>query len=213
MRFIDAVLAVLGLIQGAVPAVQTWDFEADPVGSIAPGFVEFEGKWAVVQTPEGRVLAQGASSTDNTFNVALVEHFEARDVAISVRVKPIAGSDDQGGGVVWRARDARSYYIARYNPLEDNFRVYTVVNGVRTLLQSAEAPKREGWRNIRVEMTGEHIKCYLDGVKLLDVHNTQITGHGQIGLWSKADARSHFDDLRAEIPKLTSDRPVDPPAK
>ena len=213
MRFIDAVLAVLGLVQGAVPAVQTWNFEADPVGSIARGFVGSEGNWEVVQTPEGRVLAQQASNTDNTFNVALLEKFEARDVALSVRVKPLAGTDDQGGGVIWRARDTRNYYVVRYNPLEDNFRVYSVANGVRTLLQSADAAKREGWRNIRVEMTGEHIECDLDGVKLLEVHNTTHTGPGQIGVWSKADARSYFDDLRAETIQPTSGRPVDPPAK
>ena len=198
MRFAYAVLTMLGLVQGAVPGGRTWNFENDPVGSIAPGFVGSEGKWEVVQTSEGRVLAQRASSTDNTFNVALVEKFEARDVALSVRVKPLAGTDDQGGGVIWRARDARNYYIARYNPLEDNFRVYSMADGVRTLLQSAEAPKKDDWRSIRVVMTGEHIECYLDGVKLLDVHNPKFTGPGQIGVWSKADARSYFDDLRAE---------------
>ena len=206
MRFTYAVLTMLGLVQGAVLGVHTWNFDNDPVGSIARGFVGFEGKWEVVQTPDGRVLAQQASNTDNTFNVALLEKFDARDVAVSVRVKPLAGSDDQGGGVIWRARDARNYYVARYNPLEDNFRVYSVANGVRTLLQSADAPKRDDWRSIRVEMTGEHIECYLDGVKLLDVHNTKFTSPGQIGVWSKADARSYFDDLRAEPLDSTTSR-------
>ena len=198
MRRTFAALTLLGLVQGVALGVRSWNFEEDPEDAIARGFVGVEGKWEVVTTPAGHVLAQKASNTDNTFNVALVEGVEARDLALSVRLKPLAGTDDQGGGVVWRARNGRNYYVARYNPLEDNFRVYTVVNGVRTLLQSAEAPKRDDWRTVRVEMTGEHIECYLDGVKLLDVHNTTFKGPGQIGVWSKADARSHFDDLRLE---------------
>ena len=206
MRCTFAALTLLGLVQGVAPGVRSWNFEEDPAGVIARGFVGVEGKWMIVKTPTGRVLAQEASNTDNTFNVALVEGVEARDLALSVRIKPLAGTDDQGGGVVWRARNGRNYYVARYNPLEDNFRVYTVVNGVRTLLQSAEAPKRDDWRSVRVVMIGEHIECYLDGIKLLDVHNKTFTGPGRIGVWSKADARSYFDDLRAEPLDPTSGR-------
>ncbi len=182
------------------PEDRSWTFEADPAGAIARGFVAGEGRWEVVATPEGRVLAQTASNPDQTFNVALVAGTDAADVDLSVRVQAIEGSEDRGGGLVWRAKDPQNYYIARWNPLEDNFRVYKVVAGVRTLFQDAPAPKKAGWRTVRVVMRGDHAECFLDGVKLLDVHDTTFTASGRVGVWSKADARSHFDDLKLATP-------------
>ena len=166
-----------------------------PPGAIARGFVGAEGRWEVKDTAEGRVLAQRAANPDQTFNVALVAGTEALDVDLSVRVRPVEGVDDQGGGLVWRAVDGRNYYIVRWNPLEDNFRVYKVVNGVRTLFQDAPAPKKAGWRTVRVVMVGDQITCFLDGAKLLDLHDSTFTRPGRVGVWSKADARSEFDDL------------------
>ena len=192
MRTGCLLLALLGLMS----ADRTWTFEEDPVGATPRGFVGAEGRWEVVQTPEGRVLAQTASNPDKTFNVALVAGTEAADVALSVRVRAGEGVEDRGGGLVWRARDARNYYIARWNPLEDNFRVYKVVDGVRTMFQDAPAPRRAGWRTVGVVMTGDHITCTLDGVKLLDLRDPTFREAGRVGVWSKADARSFFDDLR-----------------
>ena len=187
---------VLGGMGVEPPGHRTWTFEDDPPGLIARGFVGEAGRWEVVVTPQGRALAQKAANPDKTFNVALVEGTEAVDVDLSVRVKAIEGVDDQGGGVVWRARDGRNYYVVRYNPLEDNFRVYKVVDGVRTLFQDAPAPKKMGWRVIRVLMVGDHIECFLDEVNLRDVRDQAFTDTGRVGVWSKADARSEFDDLR-----------------
>lgn len=197
-----AVLSILGLVLEG----RSWNFETDPPGTIARGFVGVEGRWEVVETPAGRVLAQQASNPDKTFNVALVDGAEAQDVDLSVRVKPVAGVEDQGGGLVWRARDGRNYYIARYNPLEANFRVYKVVDGVRTLFQDAAVPQRAGWRTVRVVMVGDHAECFLDDTKWLDVHDGTFPGPGRVGVWSKADARSHFDDLRLDPPAPRSGR-------
>ena len=96
---------------------------------------------------------------------------------------------------MWRARDASNHYIARYNPLEDNYRVYKVVDGRRSELRSAAIRHTDGWHTLRVEMVGDHIQCCYDGRKILDVKDSTFTQGGQIGLWSKADARSHTDDL------------------
>ncbi len=119
---------------------------------------------------------------------------------LTVRFHAIAGKFDQGGGLVWRAKDGRNYYIARYNPLEDNFRVYTVVDGQRTQLQNADIPRSDGWHTLRVTMRGDHIQCFYDGKKSLDVHDTTFTKPGHIGLWTKADARTRFDDLTFRRP-------------
>jgi Domain of Unknown Function (DUF1080) len=183
------------LAGGVVEDVRSWTFEGDEPGSIAKGFAGEVGRWEVVATSEGRVLAQKAENPDATFNVALVSGTSAKDLDLSVKLKAVEGKEDRGGGLVWRAKDAKNYYIARYNPLEDNFRVYKVVDGVRTMFQDAKAPKGDGWRAIRVVMKGDHIECYLDGSKLLDVRDSTFPDAGKIGLWSKADARSYFDDL------------------
>jgi len=199
MHAVFAALSMLGLVLVEPPEERSWTFEGETPGLIARGFVGEVGRWEVVATTEGRVLAQKAVNPDKTFNVALVEGIEKAEVDLSVRVKAVEGVEDQGGGLIWRARDGRNYYVARYNPLEDNFRVYKVVDGVRTLFQDAPAPKQEGWRTIRVAMVGNHIECFLDGVKLLDVHDSTFPGKGRVGVWSKADARSYFDDLKVQV--------------
>ena len=202
MRIPLAAVAMLGLMLDE----RSWTFEGDAPFTIPRGFLAAEGRWEVVATPEGRVLAQRASNPDETYNVALVIGTEAADVDLSVRVKAVAGVEDQGGGLAWRARDGRNYYVARYNPLEDNFRVYKVVDGVRTLFQDAPAPKQVGWRTVRVVMVGDRITCYLDGAKLLEHRDVTFPGPGLVGVWSKSDARSYFDDLKLAPPEPARDR-------
>jgi hypothetical protein len=112
-------------------------------------------------------------------------------------MKPVAGQIDRGGGLIWRAKDGRNYYVARFNPLEDNYRVYKVVDGKRTQLQSADVKAPAGWCDLRVVMLGDHIWCYLNGQLWLDVRDETFKSEGLIGLWTKADAQSVFDDLTA----------------
>jgi hypothetical protein len=172
------------------------DFEKDPVGAIAEGYTTV-GEWKIVSTDEGKVLAQLAKSPDAAFNVALIDSsFRAKDVDLSVKIKAIAGENDRGGGLVWRARDTKNYYIARYNHLEDNFRVYKVVDGKRSApFQNADIKHHDGWTVVRVRMKGDHIECYVDGKKYLDVHDSTFPDAGKIGFWSKSDAQTQFDSL------------------
>jgi hypothetical protein len=171
------------------------DFEKAEPGRLPEGFRSEVGRWEVVQDDKNRVLAQLASSPDDTFNVCLVQDSRCRNVDLRVRLKADAGELDRGGGVVWRAKDAKNYYIARYNPLEDNFRVYKVENGKRTQFASAKVPGDTKWHTLRITMFDDKITCYLDGVKHLEVEDKTFRAHGMVGLWSKADARSYFDDL------------------
>lgn len=115
---------------------------------------------------------------------------------ISVRVKAVSGKQDQGGGPIWRARGKDDYYIARWNPLEDNFRVYFVKNGRRKQLGSAnvDAPPDQ-WHTIRIVMMGQKIEAYLNGKKLITVEDSSFAEAGMVGLWTKADAATSFDDL------------------
>jgi hypothetical protein len=192
-----AILVPPAMRADELPARTSWDFEADVAGTIAKGFTNEVGRWEVVKVGDNHVLAQKAKNEDAVFNVALVEGTSYKDLDLSVRLKAVAGDVDRGGGVVWRAKDAKNYYIARYNPLEDNFRVYKVQDGKRTQFASAKIPGDEKWHTLRVTMVGNKITCYLDGQKHLEAEDMTFPGAGMIGLWSKADAQSYFDDLTA----------------
>ncbi|WP_165072923.1 hypothetical protein [Paludisphaera rhizosphaerae] len=174
-----------------------WNFEADPLGGPAKGFTTGVGRWVVEERDGSKVLAQQAANDDPVFNVALVDETSYQEVDVSLRVKADAGEFDQGGGVVWRAKDKDNYYVARYNPLENNFRMYLVENGRRTQLDHADAPGDKNWHTIRITAKGKQIAGWLDGVRLLTATDRTFLGAGKVGVWSKADARSFFDDLTA----------------
>ena len=117
---------------------------SDEPGKIAKGFTTEVGQWEVAKDGDNQVLYQKAKNEDATFNVALAEGTSYKDVDLSVRLKAVAGEIDRGGGLVWRAKDKNNYYICRYNPLEDNFRVYKVEDGKRT---SSRRPRSPATRN------------------------------------------------------------------
>lgn len=177
------------------PGKARWDFEGDKPGQGAKGIVGEVGKWEVADDSGNRVLAQKAENDDPVYNVALAEGSDYKDLDLSVRVRAVGGKFDQGGGLVWRAKDAKNYYIARYNPLENNYRVYKVVDGKRTQLGTADVPGDAKWHTLRVTMRGDKITCELDGKKYLEAEDATLPDKGKIGLWSKADAQSYFDDL------------------
>ncbi|ODT97373.1 MAG: hypothetical protein ABS79_07555 [Planctomycetes bacterium SCN 63-9] len=182
----------------AEPDKTTWSFDKVEVGATPSGFEEEVGSWKVRESHGKKVLAQLAKNSDPTFNVVLIDKPVARDFSLAVKLKSIDGELDRGGGLVWRAKDARNYYIARYNPLENNFRLYKVVKGKRTMLRNADVPFAEGFRTLRVTMNGDYIQCRLDGKFLLEVSDSTFPGEGRIGLWTKADARTEFDGLTLE---------------
>jgi hypothetical protein len=195
MRWLPLVLGSTILTAAGPAEKRTWTFETDEPGKIARGFTNEVGQWEVARDGDNKVLYQKAKNEDAVFNVTLVEGTSYKDVDLSVRLKAVAGEIDRGGGLVWRAKDKNNYYIARYNPLEDNFRVYKVENGKRSQFKTAKVPGDEKWHTLRVTMTGSKIVCYLDGNKHLEADDPTFPGPGKIGLWSKADAQSYFDDL------------------
>jgi hypothetical protein len=164
--------------------------------------------WKVVEdktapSRSGFALAQTTDDRDALFNLCVMENASFKDVEVSVAFKANAGKKDQGGGVVWRFVDAEHYYVARVNPLEDNFRVYKVVGGKRSPeFQDVEVKIPTGeWHTISVKMTGDKIECFLDGKKYLDAKDDTFTKAGKVGLWTKADAQTSFDNFRVKEPK------------
>jgi hypothetical protein len=164
--------------------------------------------WRVVEdasAPHGhkKALAQVSDQGPNRlFNLCVAEDTALADVDLRVAFKAVAGRLDQGGGLVWRYRDADNYYLARMNPLEDNYRAYKVVAGKRTKLASADVKIPAGqWHALRVVQKGNRRQCYLDGKPLLDVKDDTFKDAGKVGLWTKADAQTHFADFSAEPPR------------
>jgi hypothetical protein len=208
-RTILVVLVSACLVAAERPAsVSTWTFEDAAVGKVPDGWSSSKtgvgpgSVWRVVEdatAPNGpHVLAQTSSDGPSAlFNLCVLNELRCTDVEVSVSFKATQGKIDQGGGPVWRYQDADNYYIARMNPLEDNFRVYKVMAGKRTQLASADVSAPAGmWHAIRIVHKGEHIQCYLNGKLYLDVQDATFTGEGKIGLWTKADAVTYFDQLR-----------------
>ena len=189
--------------------VRSITFGKDDVGKVPAGWTaartgKGEGSvWKVVAdetapSRKGFALAQTAESPNAVFNLCVADDTSYSDVEIAVAFKAIKGNKDQGGGIVWRYQDANNYYVARMNPLEDNFRVYKVVAGKRMQLETTEelrVPAGE-WHSLKVKHIGDHIECFLDGKKQLDARDRTIEKAGKIGLWTKADAQTHFDDLK-----------------
>ncbi len=183
-----------------------WNFESDEIGKIPNDFSNQMtgkgglGKWEVTKddTAPGtpNVLAQTSQEYFGYhFSMAVNEKEIYDDFELTVKFKGVKGREDQGGGPVWRHQDPDNYYIARANPLENNFRVYKVVNGNRLKMDSARLKvNRNEWHTIKIIARKDQIQCFYDGHPCLEV--TDDTFHkGKIGLWTKADAVTYFDDL------------------
>ncbi len=160
------------------------------------GWKTVEGRWAVEEmagAPSGkRVLVQRAA--ENAFNVIVAPGGPYSDVDVSVRFKPISGREDASGGIVFRLTEGR-YYVVRANALEDNFRLYYYDRWRHQLASARVQPPALGqWHTIRVVALGDQIQAYLNGKLLLDHRDTRFRS-GQVGLWTKADSVTAFDDL------------------
>jgi len=152
------------------------------------------GHWTRRPSGGRQVLAQVAET--QPWAVAILEDQKFDDVDATVRFRPISGKEDASGGVIVRAKDGRNYLLVRANALENNFRLYTMVNGKRSTIASARVtePKLGEWHRIRVVAKGPKIQAYLDDSLLLDHEDKTFTG-GWVGLWTKADSVPEFADL------------------
>ena len=152
------------------------------------------GQW--VRRPSGDRKALTQTVETQPWAVALLEDKKFADVDISVRFRPVSGREDASGGIIFRAKDGQNYLLVRANALENNFRLYTMVNGKRSTIASARVtePKLGVWHAIRVVATGPKIQAYLNGTMLLD-HQDKTFMDGWVGLWTKADSVTEFADL------------------
>ncbi|HEV8614327.1 MAG TPA: family 16 glycoside hydrolase, partial [Methylomirabilota bacterium] len=174
--------------------VPTTVFDFDTTG--IEGWRTVAGQWAVEEmagAPSGKkVLVQRA--TKNEFNVIIAPGSYA-DVDASMTFKPISGREDASGGIVFRFEDGK-YYVVRANALEDNFRLYAYDRGRRQLATArVKTPALGRWHTLRVVAVGDRIQAWLDGALHLDQRDARFTS-GRVGLWTKADSITAFDDLK-----------------
>src|SRR6266436_6563444 len=205
MRFLFFICSAASIGIGYAQTA-SYNFDNDAVDKPPAGFTSYAtgggpaGKWLVKEmsdAPSGKDVVEqiDADSTDTRFPVLIADKGEYADLDVSVKGKTLSGKVDQGIGLVFRFRDPKSYYIVRANALEDNFRLYRMVNGRRLQFAGANVKVASGaWHTLRVVAKGDHIVCYFDGKPLIDAHEKTYTT-GKIGLWTKADSVIAFDDL------------------
>src|SRR5947209_14319851 len=137
MKTLNALIVMTTLITPTALA-ETVNFDdatpgAAPSGWTATKTGKGEAKWTIEKDDTApskpNVLKQ---SGEATYPVCLKNDTSLKDGFVEVKFKPVSGKEDQAGGVVWRAKDADNYYIARANALEDNVTIYHTIKGRRS---------------------------------------------------------------------------------
>ena len=172
--------------RGALPAQWT----AGVTGGGTP-------KWSVVADDSARsppnVLEQSGSGT---FPWCVKQDVAIADGYVEVKFKPISGREDQAGGLIWRFKDKDDYYIARANALEDNVTIYHTVKGVRRAFKNVDVlVTPNAWHTLRVEFSASHFTVHFDGRNVIEADDDTIAGPGAVGVWTKADSVTRFDDF------------------
>lgn len=198
----QACIAAATIFATSAAFAETINFDADQAGALPSGWQQgVTGKgtpnWAV--QPDGgapskpNVLQQSGSGT---FPWCVMPKTAIENGFVEVRFKPISGREDQAGGVIWRWKDGDNYYVARANALEDNVSLYHTTGGRRITIKYVDAPvPKNVWHTLRVEFSSKRIKVVLNGKTYIDLDDAHIAGSGAVGLWTKADSVTAFDDF------------------
>jgi hypothetical protein len=194
----------------AAAATRSWDFDKIPEGALPAGWrVEATGQdkatagWQVTadtQAPLGPGVLRLAATNHTqrgVFNLCWTPEVTFYEGEIAVFLRGNSGKIDQGGGPIWRVQDRNNYYIARYNPLEENVSIYYVKDGKRIMLgYSGRLELTDAWHVLKISHRGGRIRAYLDGdMKLMVNSGEYISQKGGVGLWTKADAATSFDNF------------------
>src|SRR5881396_3372686 len=181
---------------------ETVSFDRDAPGALPAGWrsgVTGRGspKWSVETDASApskpNVLKQSGSGT---FPWCVKPDVSLENGYVEVRFKPLTGREDQAGGVVWRWKDGDNYYVARANALEDNVSLYYTQNGRRNTIKYVDAPvAKNQWHTLKVEFVGKSIRVSLDEKVYIEQEDDRISGSGAVGVWTKADSVTAFDDF------------------
>jgi Laminin G domain len=186
----------------AVSSADTVNFDNMNAGAAPPGWTATQtgsgsAKWSVEKDDSApskpNVLKQSGQAT---FPVCFKNDTSVKDGFVEVKFKPVAGKEDQAGGVIWRVRDANNYYIARANALEDNVTIYHTINGSRVAFKNINTKVTSGaWHTLRVDFEGNKFTVSFDGKKVIEANDESFKEAGKVGVWTKADSVTLFDDF------------------
>ena len=181
-------LATASTASSAAPMLPPPGWQCGSTGGGAP-------RWSLEADASGtQVLKQSGNAP---FPWCIKPDVTLVDGFVEVRFKPLAGKEDQAGGVVWRWQDGDNYYVARANALENNVSLYYTRDGSRRTLQYVDAPVAANtWHRLRVEFRGTNIRVFLDGKRYIDSNDSRIASSGSVGVWTKADSVTVFDDFQ-----------------
>lgn len=181
---------------------ETVNFDQDVVGQIPAGWIcGVTGRGNPLWRVEADVSAPSKPNVlrqtgVGTFPWCVKNATAIADGYVEVKFKSLSGKEDQAGGVVWRWKDKDNYYVARANALENNVSLYYTTDGRRNTIKYVDAPVAKGtWHVLRTEFSGVNIKVYLNGKLYIDVSDKHIPGAGAVGVWTKADSNTAFDDF------------------
>ena len=178
-----------------------WSFDGDPVGGLPTGVVAFDGAWAV-RAEAGAPSAPNALCQTGTAEFPALALGDAvyADVILSARVKPIAGKTDRAAGLIARVQDRDNYYILRANALENNVNLYKYVGGTRDVIKEGKVTVPSGqWGELRLEIVGNRLRGFYNGQVVVEAVDDTFAV-GKVGLWTKADSQTCFDDVDARVP-------------
>ncbi len=173
-----------------------WNFDRDAAGTLPKGAEVFDGLWAVraesdTPSPPHALCQTGAA----TFPALSLGGGVYADLVMSAHFKPISGREDQAAGLIFRVQDRDNYYILRANALENNLNLYKYVGGRRLGLKDSSAKVDSGvWQELRVEVRGDQLRGFLNGNLVIEATDTTYSA-GKVGLWTKADSVTCFDDV------------------
>src|SRR5437773_10433995 len=189
-------------ITTALAAAETVNFDDMKVGTVPPSWTATQtgsgtAKWSVEKDNSApskpNVLKQSGQAT---FPVCFKNDTNIKDGFVEVTFKPIAGKEDQAGGVIWRLQDGNNYYIARANALENNLTIYHTIKGKRTEKKRTKMEVASAqWHTLRVDFNGNHFIVTFDGKKALEWNDDTFKDAGKVGVWTKADSVTEFDNF------------------
>ena len=186
----------------ALSSADTVNFDNFKTGAAPPGWTATQtgsgsAKWSIEKDDSApskpNVLKQ---SGEATFPVCIKNDTNLKDGFVEVKFKPVAGKEDQAGGVIWRVQDANNYYISRANALEDNVTIYHTINGKRVAFKNINTKVTSGvWHTLRVDFEGNKFTVTFDGNKVIEATDESFANAGKVGVWTKADSVTEFDDF------------------
>lgn len=201
MKALPTLAVITSLTTGVVWA-ETVNFDdlktgAPPAGWTATQTGKGSAKWEVVadnSAPSApNVLKQ---SGEATYPICIKDDTNLKDGFVAVKFKSLSGKEDQAGGVLWRCKDKDNYYVARANALEDNVTIYHTIKGKRTEKKRVETKvSSNAWHTLRVDSHGNHFKVTFDRKVTLEWDDDTFKDAGKVGLWTKADSTTAFDDF------------------